>query len=131
MPKQRVPRTRNDGTMTEAQFRGWVRSQLRRMSQRWRPIYSVIEDGKRPVTAQDKKKWGNRIKFVYHCEGCDQYVPRKEITCDHIVPCGSLKDIETEAGPFILRLLCEKDGLRRLCKPCHQEVTNEQTKEKS
>ncbi|MDY0087105.1 MAG: HNH endonuclease signature motif containing protein [Coriobacteriia bacterium] len=121
-----VPRTRNAGTFTEAQFRGWIRSSLRRMSQRWKPIYQTYNKSKRPATAADSAKWGNRIKYVYQCEQCREWFPKKLVEVDHIVPCGSLTDIEKDAGPFILRMLCEIDGLRLLCEPCHQVITQEQ-----
>jgi len=124
--RKKVPRTRNDGTFTEAQFRGWVRSNLRKMSQRWKPIYAKINEGSRPVTEEDTAKWGKRIRKVYHCESCGQWFPRKYITADHIIPCGSLKDIEKDAGPFILRLLCEREGIQRLCTECHNFKTSKE-----
>lgn len=111
--------------MTEAQFWGWIRSSLRRMSQRWKPIYTVLKESKRPVTAADRKKYGNRIKFVHQCSGCKNWFPKKMVEVDHIVPCGSLRCSE-DVGPFVLRLLCESDGLRLLCEDCHQTVTQEQ-----
>lgn len=111
--------------MTEAQFRSWIRSSLRRMSQRWKPIYQTYAKSKRPVTAEDRLRWGNRIKFVHQCERCQDWFPKKLVEVDHIVPCGSLVDIEKDAGPFILRLLCEVDGLRLLCEPCHLIITEE------
>lgn len=124
MPRQPIPKTRNGGTFTEAQFRGWIRSSLRRMSQRWKPIYQTFNRSKRAVTAADREKWGNRIKFVHQCDACQQWFPKKQVAVDHIVPCGSLLDIEKDTGPFILRLLCEVDGLQLLCTNCHQEKTN-------
>ncbi len=127
MGKQRVPRTRNSGTMTEAAFRGWVRSQLRKMSQRWRPISDCKKRVKSPVTADDREVWGNRIRYVYICEKCGARVPEKEGAVDHVIPAGSLTDIERDAGPFITRLLVEDDGsLQWLCNPCHAEKTKEE-----
>lgn len=123
----RVARTRNAGTMTEAGFRGWIRSQLRRMSQRWRPIYATLHDGRRAPTATERLSFGNRIKWVNNCQECQKYFPLKDLEVDHIIPCGSLIDIERDAGPFIMRLLCEMDGLRRLCHPCHVSITNGET----
>lgn len=124
MGKQRTPRTRNAGTMTEAGYRGWIRSQLRRMSLRWRPIGEKRKEGRRAVTKADQAKWGKRIKVVNSCEECAGWFPNKELEIDHIKPAGQLLDIAKDAGPFITRLLCEKDGLRRLCKGCHAKVTN-------
>lgn len=127
--KPRVPRTRNAGTMTEAGYFGWIRSQLRRMSQRWRPISQVRQEGRRRACRADKKVWGNRIKWVNTCQQCQQWFPNRMLEIDHTPACGSLGSTEAEfavnAGPFILRLLCEGEHLRRLCKPCHLKITHE------
>lgn len=111
--------------MTEAAYWGWIRSNLRRMSLRWKPIYGVLKDCKRPVTAADRNKWGNRIKFVHQCSKCSQWFPKKLVEVDHIIPCGSLKTPE-DVGPFIMRLLCERPGLRLLCSPCHVTITHQE-----
>ena len=119
----RVPRTRNDGTMTEAQYWGWIRSQFRRMSMKWRPIYAKYKDSRRAATIEDRKKWGNRIKFTHQCDECKLWYPRSEIAVDHTVPCGSLRSYQ-EAGEFLERLLVERDGLKLLCTDkCHSEKT--------
>lgn len=110
--------------MTEKAFFGWIRSQLRRVSQRWKPIYGILKEGRRPVTFGDRVQWGNRIKFVYQCERCLQWFPRTGIEVDHIVPCGSLRSFE-DVGPFTARLLCERPGLRRVCEACHLIITKE------
>lgn len=120
-----VPKTRCAGTLTEAAFRSWIRSQLRRMSQRWKPIYEAKRQARREATVADKARWGNRIKYVYGCAGCGGWFPEKLVAVDHIEPCGSLIDVAVDAGPFLLRLLCEMDGLRILCDPCHQSVTQQ------
>ncbi len=94
------------------------------MSQRWKPIYQTYALSKRTATVEDRRAHGNRIKFTHQCAKCGGWFPKKMVEVDHIVPCGTLKDIATDAGPFILRMLCEADGLRLLCNPCHLEVTN-------
>lgn len=127
--KTRVPKTRGGGRYTEAGFRSFIRSQLRRMSQRWPPIYQALHNAKRPVEEADVAKWGKRIKFVYQCEQCRGWFPRTHIEADHIIPCGSIQDIAKDAGPFILRMLCEEDGIRPLCHECHQKITNPQVYE--
>lgn len=123
--RRSTPKTRNDGTMTESQYWGWLRSSLRRMSQRWRPIYGALADAKRPVEYGDTLKWGGRIKFVYVCAVCADRFPRRLVEVDHIVPCGSLRAPE-DVAPFISRLLCEREGLRVVCKTCHVSITRGQ-----
>jgi len=117
--------------MTEAAFRGWIRSSLRRMSQRWKPIYECKRRARRAVTAADREQWGNRLKWVFQCAICQHYFPEKFIDVDHIVPCGTLVDIEHDAGPFILRMLCEADGLRCLCRECHHVITQKERNEQA
>ncbi len=112
--------------MTEAGYRSWVRSQLRKISMRWKPIYEAKALAKRPVEPTDRLRWGNLIKYVYVCALCADRVPDKHGAVDHIEPCGTLVDIEKDAGPFILRMLCESDKLRFLCDPCHNNITKDQ-----
>jgi hypothetical protein len=46
----------------------------------------------------------------------------KEVTVDHIRPCGSLRGFQ-DLPDFVENLLCELDGLQMLCKPCHHTKT--------
>ncbi len=127
-PKPKVPKTRCNGTMTEAAFRSWVRSQLRRMSQRWKPIYECKRAAQRDATPEEVAEFSvgrGRIRKVYECAACTRRVPDKLGAVDHIIPCGSLLDIERDAGPFILRMLAEGKQLQYLCDPCHDIKTRE------
>lgn len=115
--------------MTEAMFRSWVRSQLRKLSQKWKPLYSSKKNKRLEATDIDRERWSDRIKYVWECEECKDRVPDSLICVDHIVPCGSLRDIEKDAGPFLLRMLCEEDGFQMLCKKCHKVKTMEEKAE--
>lgn len=125
--KPAVLKPYNNGKWTEAQFRGWVRSQLRRMSQKWAPIYACKNRAKTDATEDDKSRLGRRIRYVYVCEKCKERVKGSDGAVDHLTPCGSLRDIERDAGTFILRLLVEDDGrLQWLCNTCHDEKTSQE-----
>lgn len=116
MPRQRVPRTRNNGTWTEAQFFAYVRSSLRNAFRYWKPIQACRK--------RVRKKIGVK-QYVYQCESCKEYFDKIEV--DHNPPVGSLKSYEDLAG-FLERLTAE-DGYRALCKQCHHGVTqNEKNK---
>ncbi len=106
------------GTLTVAGFFGLIRSALRRLSIRWKPRTEYLNSVRRPRIN------GGRSKFEYECQVCYKWFIRAHIEVDHIVACGSLRSYE-DIGPFVQRLLCEKDGFRALCKCCHLEVTNE------
>ncbi len=128
-PKPRAVKTRNSLTMTEAAFFSWIRSQLRRMSQKWKPIYECKKEGRREATAAEKRMHGPQTRYVNTCEKCLQWFPNKMLEVDHTIPCGSMgsnaEDFAKRAGPWILRLLVERHGLRRLCTACHLGVTHE------
>jgi 5-methylcytosine-specific restriction endonuclease McrA len=116
----KTPKTRCSGTMSESSFFSFIRSGLRQKSQRWRPIYDAKKEAQIPYTGSDK-----RTKFLYICAICNESFKGTEVCVDHIVPCGSLKSFD-DIGGFCERLFCEVDGLRVLCKPCHQQVTNQE-----
>lgn len=115
--RQRVPKTRASGTMTESEFWSFIRSALRQKSTRWKPIYTCKNNARRKSQSDNL-----RLKWEYQCDTCKGWFPEKFIEVDHIVPAGSLKG-SNDLAPFVERLFCEEDGLRVLCEKCHAEVT--------
>ncbi len=113
-----LERPYSSGTLTEAGFFGMIRSTLRRLSIRWKPRGDYLLSVRRP------KVGGGRSKFEYECQICYAWFIRAHIEVDHILACGSLRSFD-DIGPFVKRLLCEKDGFRALCKECHLKITNE------
>lgn len=114
-----APKTRCAGTLTEQAFWGWIRSQLRRSSMRWRPIYKALELARRPSQSSNK-----RLRWEYKCALCKGWFARANVEVDHYPPVGSLRCAEDLPG-FVTRLFTEADGLRVCCEACHQRVTNE------
>lgn len=121
MARQLKERPYCSGTQTVAGFFGMIRSNLRRLSLRWKPRGDHLNSIRRP------KVDGGRSKWEYPCSMCKEWYIRAHVEVDHIVPCGSLKSFE-DIGPFVQRLLCEQEGYRTLCKECHLVVTNEERK---
>lgn len=123
MTKQKRPVDKPfaSGTMTKAAFFSFIRSGLRQKSRRWKPIYDCLNAAKRP--SKDKKN--KRLKWQFLCKKCKSWVPRTEITVDHIIPAGSLNSLEDLPG-FVSRLFCEVDGLQAICKNCHAAKTEEE-----
>jgi len=86
---------------------------------------------KYPVIQNFKKKGrrtvkGKRHKYEYRCSCCKKWFKDKDISVDHIVPAGSLKNYDDLPG-FVERLFCEEDNLQILCKDkCHQAKTNKE-----
>lgn len=116
--KEKVPRTRASGTMTESAFWSWIRSALRQKSRWWKPISDVKKASRRDYKGENKRQ-----KYEYQCALCEDWFPDKQIEVDHIVPAGSLKSSDDLKG-FVERLFCEAEGLRVLCKDCHYQITN-------
>ena len=110
----RVPRTRAGGEWTEAAFMGFIRSNLRRMSQRWPPLVRLALLRQRRKSQSANK----RLKWEFQCEHCQGWFKRDDVAVDHIVECGALKTLD-DLPRFVGRLLCETDKLRVLCDGCH------------
>lgn len=122
---QKAAKTRCSNTLTESQYWSMIRSHLRQLSLRWIPRSEHLIDVRKTNTGQYDK----RIKFIYQCEQCTLWFPRKMVEADHRVECGSLRSAADVPG-FIERLLVEKDGWRCLCKACHQSRTRASRRKK-
>ena len=97
----------------EAKDYTWLRSQLRRISRRWPPIYEALANAKQPYIGDNKRK-----KWMYKCAECGNTFDNKDVMVDHINPCGALKE-KSDIATFVLKLFCEADELQVLCKECH------------
>jgi hypothetical protein len=117
----RVARTRNGGTMTEAQFFQKLRGALRSAFRWWKPMSMALDNSKRVHKGLNKK-----LKYEYQCALCTVYYARTSVEIDHIVPCGTLRSFEDVAS-FIERLTPEDPkAFQVLCKACHLKKTNEE-----
>lgn len=113
----RVPRTRAGGTWTEAGYFGFLRSGLRQLSRRWPPIANTLRGNRRPYTGPNKRQ-----KWEYLCTACGHWFSAKEVSVDHVTPCGRLSSMD-DVRTFVERLFCESDGLRVVCNECHDAIT--------
>ena len=116
------PKTRNGKTWTEARFRSFIKSNLRRTTMRWGPIADCLKNAR-----------VNR--GTYLCSGCSQEVPAsikldgkriKNVHVDHIIPI-----VDPEVGfqgwdVMIDRMFCEAENLQCLCDECHTIKTNQE-----
>jgi 5-methylcytosine-specific restriction endonuclease McrA len=115
-----APKPYGSGTLTEAGFFGMIRSCLRRLSLRWKPRGEYLRSVRRPYIGPDK-----RTKWEYPCIECKEWHAQKNIEVDHIIPAGKLNCFD-DIGPFVRRLLVEREGYQVLCKACHKKKTQEQ-----
>lgn len=117
IPKVKVPKTRNHGTMTEAAFWSFIRSALRQKSRWFKPISEAKRLARRKYRGPN-----HRQKWEYQCAICKNWFSDKEVAVDHIIPAGSLSKPEDLPG-FVMRLFCEVDGLQVLCNEHHDIKT--------
>ncbi len=112
-----VHRPFNNGTMSEAEFRSFIISTLRKASVYWKPKNIAI--------------WRARIRRgVYKCELCGTEWPvslpplpwrkrkRKNIQADHLEPAVPITGWESYDS-FIERLFVEASEYQAICWECH------------
>ena len=116
------PKTRNANRWTEAKYRSFIRSNLRRASTRWAPI-------------SDTLKAARVSRGLYLCAGCHREVEAsikvdgrriKNIHVDHINPIVDPSVGFVSWDVLIERMFCEADNLQALCNECHTTKTNEE-----
>jgi hypothetical protein len=104
----------NSGKWTEARFNSFIKSGLRKLSQKWPPRFEIISNARVE-------------RGVYICAGYkrpEHKVRYKDgINVDHIKPI--MKGNPTW-NTIIKRMFCEKDGLQLLCKTCHNKKTKDE-----
>lgn len=114
----RVPKTMNNGTMTQAAFFQWLRHILRKASITWKPISEVRKEARVPYTGKDKRR-----KYLYTCSVCHKDYKAEETNVHHIIECGSLNSFE-DLSEFAKKLFVEKEGLMLVCNTCHDKIHN-------
>ena len=124
MAKKKVPKTRCNGTMTEAAFFGMIRGCLRRAARFWKPATLCKTNARRAYKGKNKRQ-----RWEYQCCECGEWFKGDEVQVDHIIPCGTLRCFD-DIGPFCERLFCEVDGFQVMCKPHHQIKTNREREER-
>lgn len=123
--RARTPPFVNYPNWSQAKFWSYVRSGLRSTYNKWPPKWTVLEKAKRAYQGEGKQQ-----KWEYQCSQCGRWCKQKEVSVDHVVPCGSLNSFEDLPG-FVMRLFTNEEGLRVLCEdPCHKAITAAQRKEK-
>lgn len=114
----KVPRTRNGGTWTEAEYFQRLRSCLRKMSMYWKPARDAERAARVPMKGPNGQKW------AFLCADCNKLHKRKNVNIEHITPAGSLTSLDHLPG-FVARLFPEDPAAFAVrCLDCHQKKTN-------
>jgi len=112
--KFRVPRTRNNGTLTESAFWQMIRATLRNRTRFWKPRYQCLMDARRPSQSLNKK-----LKWEFQCSSCKKWFSQSAIEIHHFQEAGKL-NCAADLPLFVERLFAE-DGWMCLCKACHKK----------
>ena len=104
---------RCNGAWTDARFRSFIVSALRRASSRWAPKYG-------------SKRAARVARNSYKCAACSSIVPNKEAKVDHVVPVVDPVRGFNTWDEFIARLFVERDGYQILCQACHAVKTGQE-----
>lgn len=123
MPKKKVIKEFNNGTMTSAAFFSMIRSALRNRSRFWKPITQCKTNARRKYKGENKRQ-----RWEYQCNKCKKWFNSTSVSVDHIKPVGTLTKFE-DLPNFVRNLFCEANNLQCLCEKCHNKKTqNEKTK---
>jgi len=96
---------------------GWTESRY------WNFIRGVLRSGfKRYPNKYKALASSKRGRGEYECNSCKGVFKAKEVSVDHISPCGSIKSYE-DVATFAETLFCSPDNLQVLCKECHYNKT--------
>lgn len=115
---------RNGGRWTEAQFRNFVKNNLRSATRKWAPV-------------NECRKAAHVARGLYKCAGCGEEVPPtvfddekrkriKNIAIDHIEPVIDPEEGFTTWDEVVDGLFCEPENLQLLCRKCHLEKCAEE-----
>lgn len=102
---------------TQAKFWGFLRSALRRASDRFPPKQEAKKLHRRPYKGSN-----TRQKWEYQCVQCKKWFKDKEVEVDHIIPTGTLRSFD-DLPEFCRKLFCGIEHYQILCKECHKKKT--------
>ena len=127
MAKKAVKKVKRKGTprtppcaqypaWTEARYRTFVRSALRKAWSKWPPKFEALRAARRPSQSDNK-----RLKWEFQCARCGLWHRGDEVSVDHITPWGDPWSMTFEQA--LRALLVPIQELQVLCKKCHDLKT--------
>lgn len=119
-----MDKPRNGGQWTESRYASFIKSLLRKGTQRWGPKNEALKEGRVE-------------KGVYYCQSCQQNVPVtvkvngkrvRNVFVDHVDPIIDPEKGFTSWDDYIEKMFCEKENLQVLCGECHDIKTAQERK---
>lgn len=110
---------------TDARWKAWIVSLLRRGTMRFPPRNEVLKEAK--TTKKTNAKTG-RLAQHYRCAGCSKEFGASGVCVDHIEPVVDPSKGFQTWDIYIERMFCTAKGLQVLCKDCHDEKTLKEKK---
>lgn len=111
---------------SDARFKNWIISLLRRGTMRWPPKNECLKNAK---TKRKKNSKTGRLAQHYKCNKCKKDFPLTQVSVDHKSPVVDPKTGFINFDVYIERMFCSLKGLQVLCKLCHDNKTKrERTK---
>ena len=101
---------------TDGRLKSFITSGLRSMFRRWPPKFDTLKEAK---AGKQINTVSGRLAEHYQCSNCKEFFPAKQVQVDHIDPVVDPVKGFIDWNTFIDRLLCPKENLQVLCKPCH------------
>lgn len=115
-------KTRCSNTWTEARYNSFIKSGIRSLTRRWKPMFDALKDAETEVKINPKT---GRKCMHYMCCVCGKDFPVKDVAIDHIEPIMGPEGFTTW-DDAISRALCEKSGFQVMCKPDHAIKTKQE-----
>lgn len=104
---------------SNAKFKGWIISLLRRGTLRWPPRSEVLREAR---TQRKINEASGRLAQHYKCAICNGEFVLKSVQVNHKDAVITSEGFTTWDN-YIERMFCSYDKLEVLCKNCHQETT--------
>jgi hypothetical protein len=112
---------------TDAKFKGWIVSLLRRGTMRFPPRNDALRAAKTEKKINVKT---GRMAQHYKCVGCNEEFTAKGVVVDHIEPVIPVGVGFTTWDEYIERMFCPVDNLQVLCGICHDVKSKEERQQR-
>lgn len=112
---------------TDAKFKGWIVSLLRRGTMRFPPRNEALKAAK---TEKKINASSGRLAQHYRCTSCLQEYTAKNVCVDHIEPVIPVNGTFTTWDEYIERMFCSVENLQVLCSTCHDVKSKDERQQR-